>query len=146
SVPALAGPPEEAGGDWSYYAEPLGDPKVAGCNMFVPAYSEGVWTGTFVGVTTEVGVVVLHCSGKASFSGTLSFEGEVAGKSGTMEMSAVGTCCDEQGHWQGQWVILSGTEGLANLRGQGAWFGPGAGGFNAPGKLEYAGNYHFEPE
>jgi hypothetical protein len=145
SIPALAGPPEDAGGDWSYIVTDA-EVRVAGCNTFMTTYDEGVWTGTFEGVSTEVGVVVLHCSGKASFNGTLSFVGEVNGESGTLDMSVVGTCCDEQGHWKGQWVILSGTEGLATLRGQGTWFGPGAGGPYQWGTVDYAGNYHFEPE
>jgi hypothetical protein len=145
SVPAQAGPPEDAGGEWRYIVTDV-DVRMAGCNTFMTTYDEGVWTGTFEGESTEVGVVVVHCSGKTSFNGSLSFVGEVNGESGSLEMSVVGQCCDEQGHWKGQWVILSGTGGLANLRGQGAWFGPGAGGPFKWGTVDYAGNYHFEPE
>jgi hypothetical protein len=144
SVPALAGPPEEAGGVWEYMVT-AADVELAGCNMFMYTYDIGEWTGTFEGVSTETGVVVAHCSGKTSFNGSLSFVGDVNGQSGSLEMSVVGQCCDEQGHWKGQWVILSGTEGLANLRGQGTWFGPGAGGPFVWGTVDYAGNYHFEP-
>ena len=145
SVPVLAGPPTAASGVWKYtpYIESV---RVADGNTFLDTVEDGVWTGTFEGTSTEVGMVVLHCSGKASFNGTLSFVGEVDGRSGTLEISQVGQCCDEQGHWKGQWVILCGTEGLATLRGQGTWFGPGAGGFGVWGDIEYAGNYHFEPE
>ena len=91
-------------------------------------------------------MVVVHPSGKTSFNGTLSFDGKVNGEPGTLKMSLVGQCCDEQGYWKIQWVILSGTEGLANLRGQGTMFGPGAGGFEIWGYQEYDGKYHFEPD
>jgi len=146
SAPALAGPLEEAGGVFHYIAFPTEDPKVAGCNTFVPSYDDGIWEGTFEGSSADYGMVVLHCNGKVSFIGTISFIGEVDGRSGTLEISENGQCCDEQGHWQGNWAIVSGTGELANLRGQGTWFGPGAGGFGVWGDTEYEGNYHFEPE
>ena len=146
SAAAHAGPPKEAGGDFSYIASPAGPPKVAGGNMFIPSYDEAIWEGTFEGTSTEDGMVVLHCNGKVSFKGTALFVGEVDGRSGTLEISQVGQCCDEQGHWKIQWVILSGTDGLATLRGQGTMFGPGAGGFEIWGYQEYDGKYHFEPD
>jgi hypothetical protein len=144
SIPTLAGPPEEAGGEWNYFVYDI-EVREAGKNTFMTTYDVGLWSGTFEGESTEVGMVVVHPSGKTSFNGSLSFDGKVNGESGTFEMSVVGQCCDEQGHWKGQWVILSGTDGLANLRGQGTWFGPGAGGPFVWGTVDYAGKYHFEP-
>jgi hypothetical protein len=47
--------------------------------------------------------------------------------------------------WQGNWVILSATGELAGLHGQGAWWGPGAGGPELPGLIYYDGTYHFKP-
>lgn len=143
SAPAQAKLPE-AGGEWQYIVTDF-DVKAAGCNTFRYTDDEGIWTGTFEGESTETGVVVAHCSGKKSFNGSLSFVGKVDGESGSLEMSVVGQCCDEQG-WKGHWVILGGTEGLANLRGQGTWFGPGAPGPFVWGTVDYAGSYHFEPE
>jgi hypothetical protein len=141
---ALAGPPDEAGGKWSYIVTDA-DIKVVSLNTFMTSYDNSIWTGTFDGVSTGVGMVVMHPSGKISVRGKEYFDGKVNGQSGTFELSLVGQCCDEQGHWKGQWVIISGTEGLANLRGQGTWFGPGAGGPFVWGHVDYAGNYHFEP-
>ena len=141
--PALAGSHSEAGGDWSYIVTDV-DEKVAGLNTFMKTYDEGIWTGTFDGESTEIGMVVVHPSGKTSFNGTLTFDGEVDGKTGKFTMSVVGQCCDEQG-WKGQWVILSGTDELAKLRGQGTWYGWGAGGPFVWGTVEYEGTYHFEP-
>jgi hypothetical protein len=148
SVPAQAKLPE-VGGEWQYIVTGV-DVRVAGCNTFIYISKEdSIWNGTFQGTSTDTGVVVEHCSGKASFNGIVSFVGEVNGESGSLEMSVVGQFSyDEQGvgNWKGQWVILSGTEGLANLRGQGTWFGPGAGGPFVWGTVDYAGSYHFEPE
>jgi len=149
SIPALADPPENAEGVWGYFPVLADAPKEAGCNTFLPTYDEADWTGTFEGEATDYGTVVIHCNGKVSYKGTSSFVGEVHGesgtRSGTLEMSSVGKCCDENGHWKGQWVILSGTGELATLRGEGTWFGPGAGGLYNYGEVGYEGNIHFEP-
>ena len=57
SSPAMADPPDEALGDWSYFVYDI-DVKVAGSNMFMTTYDHGYWTGTFEGESTEVGMVV----------------------------------------------------------------------------------------
>ncbi|MFN2181746.1 MAG: hypothetical protein ACK2UR_08705 [Candidatus Promineifilaceae bacterium] len=146
AIPAQATKPDSAEGVWSYFVYKA-EVKEAGCNTFLTTYDYGKMTGTFEGETTEVGMVVEHCSGGVSFNGNMVFVGEVdspaGARSGTMEMSVVGQCCDENG-WDGQWVILSGTEELANLRGQGTWSGPGAGGPFVWGDVDYEGNIHFE--
>ena len=51
SIPAFAGPPEEVGGEWSYIVTDV-EVRVAGGNTFMTTYDEGVWTGTFEGVST----------------------------------------------------------------------------------------------
>ena len=99
----------------------------------------GTFEGTFDGTEIEEGMVVIHCNGKASFKGNLSFYGTVGeSEPGTMEMRIVGHSPDYT-FWQGTWVILSGTDGLENLRGQGTLEGE-------PGFMVYEGNYHFEPD
>ena len=80
-----------------------------------------------------------------SFKAIVSFEGYVDDKYGTLKMSVVGTRPDGLADWQGKSVILSGTGELANLRGQGTWWGPGAPAPEVWGDIYYAGNYHFEP-
>ena len=57
------------------------------------------------------------------------------GKSGTLEMSVVGKRPEGATEWEGKWVILSGTEELATLRGQGTWWGPGASEFGVWGDI-----------
>ena len=144
SISALAGPPEKAEGLWQYQPFIL-EVKEAGCNTFLTTFENGLWTGTFEGTSTEDGKVVIHCNGAWSFNAIVSFEGSVAGKSGTMTMSVVGTRPDGLADWEGKSVILNGTGDLANLRGQGTWWGPGAPAPEVWGDIYYEGNYHFEP-
>jgi hypothetical protein len=145
SVPVNAGPPEHSEGLWQYQPFIVGV-KVADCNTFLTTFENGMWTGTFEGTSTEDGKVVIHCSGAWSFKGIVSFEGKVNGKIGTLTMRAVGTRPDSLTDWTGKWVIISGTGDLANLRGQGTWWGPGAPAPEVWGDIYYSGEIHFEPE
>lgn len=145
SAPALAGPPTEVGGLWQYTPYIVGV-RVAGGNMFLQTIEDGIWTGNFEGDSTEDGQVVVHSSGSWSYKGIVSFVGTVDGRSGTMEMSVAGRRPDVLSDWQGLWVILSGTDELANLRGQGTWWGPGAPAPEQQGDIYYSGTIHFEPE
>jgi hypothetical protein len=145
STPAHAGPPTDADGLWQYQPFILGVEE-AGCNTFLTTFENGKWTGTFKGTSTEDGKVVIHCSGSWSFNAIVSFsEVTVDGKEGTLEMSVVGRRPDENTDWQGKWVILSGTDDLATLRGQGTWWGPGAPDVGQWGDIYYSGQMHFEP-
>ena len=145
STSVHAGPPETAEGLWQYVPFIL-DVKEAGCNTFLTTFENGSWTGTFEGTSTEDGKVVIHCSGAWSFNAIVSFsEVAVGGNEGTLEMSVVGRRPDGSSDWEGKWVILSGTGELANLRGQGPWWGPGAPGPGQLGDIYYDGNIHFEP-
>jgi hypothetical protein len=145
SVPALAGPPTDAEGVWKYTPYTV-SVRVADGNTFIESFEDGEWTGTFEGISTEDGHVVIHRSGFWSFRAIVSFsEVTVDGKSGTLEMSVVGDRPDGLSDWEGKWVILSGTGELASLRGQGTWWGPGAPGEGEQGDIYYAGRIHFEP-
>jgi len=146
SVPVSAGPPENAEGLWQYQPFILGAQE-AGCNTFLTTFENGMWTGTFEGTSTEDGKVVIHCSGAWSFNAIVSFsEVSVNGKEGTLTMSVVGDRPDVNTDWEGKWVILSGTDELGTLRGQGTWWGPGASAPGEWGDIYYSGEIHFEPE
>jgi hypothetical protein len=145
SVPAHAGPPTTAEGLWQYQPF-IEDMKLAGGNTFLETFENGKWTGTFSGTSTEDGKVVIHSSGAWSFRGIVSFEGEVSGRSGKLTMHVVGTRPDAFTDWTGEWVILSGTDELATLRGQGAWWGPGAPDVGEWGDIYYSGTIHFDPD
>ena len=120
--------------------------KFANGNMFLETFEDGEWTGTFTGVSTENGKVVVHSSGAWSFNAIVSFsEVTVDGQPGTLEMSVVGTRPDANSDWVGTWVILRGTGNLATLRGQGTWEGPGAPAPGVQGRIDYEGKIHFRP-
>jgi hypothetical protein len=131
-----ASPPEAAAGSWTYAPSSIIKVVTAGCNQFTYMIDEGTFDGTFTGTEMEIGVVTEHCNGRWSYKGNLTFTGTVNGQSGTLEMRIVGRA-DDFSDWLGTWVILSGTNELENLHGQGTWYG-------APGNLEYEGNIHFE--
>jgi len=140
-----AGPPATAEGLWQYIPT-IESSRTAGCNTFLETVEDGWWTGTFVGTSTEDGKVVIHCSGDWSFNAIVSYTGAVNGYTGTLKMSVEGSLRpEESSDWHGRWVILSGTDGLATLRGQGTWWGPGSPGPGEPGDIYYEGNVHFEP-
>ncbi|MDH3747449.1 MAG: hypothetical protein OER97_04515 [Gammaproteobacteria bacterium] len=150
ATPIQAGPPETASGKW-FYLPSIIDAREAGCNTFLNTFEIGLWTGTFTGDSTESGKVVIHCSGRWSFNAIVTFSSvTVDGRSGTLEMSVVGSRLDATSDWYGHWVITDGSADLENLRGQGNWWGLG---FVPPtppnlpefGEIDYDGIYHFEP-
>lgn len=144
SVHAESKQPTAAAGLWQYSPTILSSREVGG-NTFLETVEDGIWTGTFQGDSTEDGKVVIHRSGRWSFNAIVSFGGEVEGESGTLKMSVVGSRPDAFSDWFGYWVILSGTDELATLHGQGTWWGPGAQGPGAWGDIYYAGKIHFAP-
>ena len=70
-----------------------------------------------------------------------TFTGTVDGKSGTLTMNleAKGSSPGYPGSLTGTWVIIGGTDQLANLHGQGTWTNLGM------GRLAYEGKIHFDP-
>jgi hypothetical protein len=65
---------------------------------------------------------------------------------GNLEIRFVGKGLDEEVGMQGTWVILSGTDGLANLHGQGTWWGWGSDGVHGTPDLFYSGQVHQAPD
>lgn len=145
SVPVHAGPPETVSGLWQYQPF-IENVRTAGGNTFLDTFENGKWTGTFSGTSTEDGEVVIHSSGAWSFRAIVSFEGKVDDRAGELTMLVVGSRPDVLTDWTGRWVIISGTDELAALHGQGTWWGPGAPNVGEWGDIYYGGNMHFEPE
>ena len=154
--PVYATPPEPASGTWCYTPYITGM-RSAGGNLFLDAESEDYWTGTFespegAGSYTVYGATIhkfvdFTDTGPWYAQGLVTFVGTVEGKSGTLVMRFLGKRPDATADWSsGKWVILSGTGELANLRGQGTWWGPGAPAPEVQGCVDYSGNYHFEPQ
>lgn len=145
-TPALAGPPEEASGDWTYVPDLDGlTVRTVGNTTFIHAKEDSTFTGTFEGTSNDELVVVCHQKGPESFNTfvkiTIDFTGEVDGRVGGLTMKATGKqeskVCEPSGAiWFGKWVIVGGTGELADLHGNGAWTGPSF-------DLDYTGKIHF---
>lgn len=146
AISVQASPPEEASGTW-LYTPFITDVREHGCNTQLTTFEESEWLdGTFVGTSTEVGRVIIHCAGNWSFKGTVDFDAvEVNGRSGTLEMTVNASRPDAAADWFGYWTITDGGGELENLRGQGTIWGPGAPAPGVQGTIYYAGNIHFEP-
>ncbi len=115
-------------------------------NIFIDAKEWEVWIGAFDGTAEavfRVGIFPLEGFWNVWLRST--FTGTVQDKSGTLIIQLVGkrTMWDaERFWWSGQWMIVSGTGELANLHGQGTWWGPG---FGAEGPdIFYSGQIHFD--
>lgn len=116
-------------------------------NVFIYATEDEVWLGDFAGTSQAVFRVEIFSEGFWNVWLRSTFTGTVQGKSGTLVIQLVGKRTGEPFWWYGQWVILSGTGELANLRGQGTWWGPGYEGLEIPGErpdIYYSGNIHFD--
>lgn len=152
-VAVHAGPPTDVEGDFVYIPAIVGV-RQAGDNLFLDATDTATWTGAFVGTSTEEYVAVLHgitgIFGTADFAyemgfykGTVTFTGEVEGRSGTVEILFLGKSPGDPerllADWTGTWRIISGTDELANLNGTGVFWN------NAPMDIHYKGQIHFDP-
>lgn len=136
-----AGSPTAVEGFFDYVPHRI-DVKEADGNTFIYATEDEVWSGGFEGTSKAVFRAEIFSSGFWDVWLRSSFTGKVLDKSGTMVIQLVGK--RESGIWHGQWVILSGTGDLANLRGEGTWWGPG---FPAPSpEISYSGQIHFQTE
>ena len=129
---------EPASGEWTYQVDLLLTTKEANGNTFKYGEETGTWSGTFTGTSFDFFELVAHPSGFVTCQGLIDFTGTVNGVSGTMIIKFIGKKTGDPLLWSGTWVIISGTGGLANLRGRGTWWGPSL-------DLDYSGNIHFDP-
>lgn len=148
SIPALAGPPEDASGEWCYTPETMTVEKIAGGNQFFTTTETATWTGTFDGASADHCRAVIHSSGAWWGVCEISFASvTVGGKPGALEMFAVLSRPGASADWIGKWVITAGTGALKDLRGQGTMWGPGwQGDPEVCGVIDYSGNMHFKPD
>ncbi len=147
TVPALAGPPVEASGTWDYALTAPPEFRLAGPNVFIYGQDRGEWGGTFDGFTEEEFVVVCHAKAGFSFyKGEMTFHGTVLDEDGVPQAGSMviktngkqfsDTCDPSPAEWEGHWVIIGGTGGLAGVHGHGTFHGPSF-------SLIYEGQVHF---
>lgn len=109
--------------------------RKAGINTIYRGTSEVAANGTFNGTVTDAWVEIWH-NQSLNLRDWMKFNGTVDGKSGTLTIRLVGKATIPGIEWKGQWTITGGTGDLANLRGQGSWWGTGL-------DVEYSGNIQF---
>ncbi len=113
--------------------------RYANGNTFVSATEHDTFTGTFDGTGEGPFTMTIHPKGHITGSGRTVFTGTVDGHSGSCVIMWVGNTKNDLGYWGFKWIIISGTGGLANLRGSGYCWGPGPSGVTMTGKI------HFDP-
>jgi len=140
-------PPTSASGKWCYTPH-IKDMREADGNTFMEAYTEtppDEWTGTFDGKSKDVYSAVILSTGAWNAGGVALFDGAVGNRKGTLVIWFSGKRPDAKADWSGKWVILRGIGELANLRGEGTWWGPGAPDVGKRGCVDYSGKIHFDP-
>lgn len=95
--------------------------------MYASGTEAGAWTGTFEGSSpVETFGAQIWPDGTLWALIDISFEGTVDGKTGTLQILTTAVQRKPDQTMTGKWTITSGTEELANLRGQGTWTYEGA--------------------
>ena len=140
---AYAGAPIAGGGTFIQVSNTLNaPPRAADGNTFFSLTTTFLDSGMLSGTETDVFTFVTHPDGNTTFHGFATFTGDIVVDgsvvaSGTSRFVLEGT--GEGPSFQGALTILSGTGGLAKLRGHGTFAGTlGAGG-------TYTLDIHFEP-
>ena len=135
----LAKKPTPVYGTWSWDAVDI-SVRVADGITFMSATEIDVFDGTFDGDGVGPFTVTIDRKGFMTGIGRTTFTGEVMGKSGTLVIQWTGNT-KTLGKWLCKWVIISGTDDLANLRGAGTGVETAPGSF----ELDLSGKIHFDP-
>ncbi len=112
--------------------------RVAGGNTILTRVDPILVTGDLTGTAILESRFVIHPDGSFTFRTVESFTGTFAGQSGTLVFLNVGRGAGTS--FEGHTIILSGTAGLANLRGGGTFAGD-----IATGAATYSVRLHFDP-
>jgi hypothetical protein len=134
-----APPPPNASGSFSPSAPPTNFViRFAGPNAIITQTSTDVLTGTFSGTSVFQERLVFRADGSFTGHDVQTFTGTVNGVAGTATsvLAYAGDATSVHGHF----VQVSGTGGLANLRGQGTFEGS-----NITGLGTYSGQIHIQP-
>ncbi|MCK4478391.1 hypothetical protein KAU88_07685 [Candidatus Bathyarchaeota archaeon] len=146
STPVHATPPTTVSGTVNYTFS-VEEMREADGNLFLYAIEWEDWMGDFEGTAEAFfRVEVFSSAGFWNVWLRSTFTGIVNGESGTLVIQLVGKKPLGE-DWYGQWVIINGEGGLADLRGQGTWGGPGwRSDIKIPGDpdLWYEGQIHFD--
>jgi hypothetical protein len=133
-------PPQGEGNFFDLTVTPLGEEQVVGANtisvLLLTANTDGTLNGTLSAEVTCAGKTLPH---EGSCHGMATFEGDVEGAEGTLLIDTVFRV-DGPNLEAGFFTILSGTDALARLKGEGTFSGSLA---TANGTYTLA--FHFHP-
>ena len=138
--PAAAGAtePVPGGGGFTVTSTVVTSTRAADGNTFLTILVTSTLTGTLEGTTVGEETAVVHPNGLITVDTFETFTGTVNGSAGTAVFRVVGTADAASGALSGQFIIVDGTGGLANLRGLGTIEGVGDIG-------AYTVDIHFDP-
>ena len=137
---AYASPPAEVSGTYEFGTTTVVDVRHAGGNTIIRDITSQELDGDITGSAIFERTFILHSSGKFNVQGVSTVAASVGDRSGTYTMKIVAAGDATTGAVEGKYVVLSGTEELANMRGQGTLTGIS----NVAGT--YSGQLHFDPE
>ncbi len=144
SAPARATPPQAAVTDGEILSIDVVDIRFAGGNIHLDLVTTAIYWGTWNGFATTEFEAVFYRSGAVSARGVLTCECTVEDKSGTLTFQAR-YLIDADGTLRfSAWQFLHGTDGLANIHGQGSLEQLGIPGID-PSPFRFVGQYHFDP-
>jgi hypothetical protein len=118
-----AGPPLTGCGTFAATESTTPVVRSADGNTILTARETDVLTGLLSGTVVADQRIVFHPTGTITGGAVETFTGSVAGHAGAMVFRAVVTGDATSGAFQGQFTVLSGTGGLANLHGHGTFTG-----------------------
>lgn len=123
-----AGPPFQASGSFAEISFAQSNIRTADGVTFFDFTEQDLLSGTFTGTSVIDGSCVVRASGQGVCHAFETFTGMVDGESGTARFSDVIFLDLTTGAVRGTFTIVSGTGGLANLRGHGTFQGIAASG------------------
>lgn len=127
TVSAQASAPVDGSGTFAFLGPPtILEVRQADGNLFITQVVPIDNTGTLNGPSIFEATFIIHPDGTLTAQGIETFTGTVDGVPGTLVFQATAT--GNGTSLRGNFVIVSGTGGLANLRGQGTFEGIGASG------------------
>jgi hypothetical protein len=114
--------PRAAEGTWSWVNTGWDQWKTTKKGVaYASGTEESTWTGTFEGTGVDTFGAQIWPDGRVWALLRISFTGTVDEKTGTLEILFTAIVNEPDQAMHGKWTIISGTDELANLRGQGTW-------------------------
>jgi hypothetical protein len=137
---AVASPPTEATGTFTYTLSTFNSTREADGNLIIDLSATVSYMGTLTGTSTVEGTLILHKNGSANFHDVETFTGTVNGVSGTVTFNLTGGNGPGFANFHATDTITSASGDLAGLHGVLNWEGVTLGANGPVGS--YSGQIH----